>query len=636
MSLITQKISSGVKTTIGFFRKSYQHSFTKRMNDKIISSAIKSSQKSVICRTLSSEPSTNKKLSEGVICNALYKLGRFLFTPFRHMGHLVSETFVFKSFTSFLAKIADFPLKAYGVFLCVFSLISLLLTFVNNYSEINIIFCGICLAVGGVLYIIKDSLRNIVSASYFCNLIKNIFTQDFSPRTASKHPAITMNRCLYVIFIIFGAIFGCISIFITPVLSLVLAVGIIGVGMCFKNFRIGAYAVILLFPFLPTMIIVGLLLISFISLMLNTAFAENFKFRKTNMDIYLILFAFVIFMSGVTSFDPASSINIALVYLVFISSYFVYTNSITSKKELYVAMIMLITSGTLVSLYGIYQYLFGFAEGSVWIDTGMFEDISTRVVSTFENPNVLGEYLLLIIPIILAFLFSSKKCLAKLSLLSVLAISVLCMVFTFSRGCWIGLIIAFIILSIFYDRRFLWAGIILVLFAPVYLPESVIQRFLSVGDTADTSTSYRVYIWFGTIDMLKDYWLTGIGLGEGAFNIIYPHYSYSAIVAPHSHNLYLQIIAENGIVGMIVFVTIIFMFYKNAISSLKGIKKGFLKTALLCLVSAMTGYLVQGLFDNVWYNYRIVMFFFMTLAITTQCAKIALKSDFKKEGETDA
>ena len=41
----------------------------------------------------------------------------------------------------------------------------------------------------------------------------------------------------------------------------------------------------------------------------------------------------------------------------------------------------------------------------------------------------------------------------------------------------------------------------------------MISRFTSIGDMTDGSTTYRVSIWLGTLDMLKHYWLCGIGPG---------------------------------------------------------------------------------------------------------------------------
>ena len=71
----------------------------------------------------------------------------------------------------------------------------------------------------------------------------------------------------------------------------------------------------------------------------------------------------------------------------------------------------------------------------------------------------------------------------------------------------------------------------------------IISRFASIGNMADGSTFYRVAIWMGTISMLKDYWLSGIGPGTDAFNMIYPSYSYNTATAQHSHNLFCRLSA---------------------------------------------------------------------------------------------
>ena len=63
--------------------------------------------------------------------------------------------------------------------------------------------------------------------------------------------------------------------------------------------------------------------------------------------------------------------------------------------------------------------------------------------------------------------------------------------------------------------------------------------------------------------MLKDYWLCGIGPGDAAFNLVYPKYSYSGIVAPHAHNLYLQIVCDAGIAALVIFVLLLYRFARD-------------------------------------------------------------------------
>ncbi|MFR6187283.1 MAG: hypothetical protein ACLUJG_18390 [Lawsonibacter sp.] len=46
------------------------------------------------------------------------------------------------------------------------------------------------------------------------------------------------------------------------------------------------------------------------------------------------------------------------------------------------------------------QYLFGWGyQSAAWADSDMFSGIQFRVPSTLENPNMLGQYLILLIPL---------------------------------------------------------------------------------------------------------------------------------------------------------------------------------------------------------------------------------------------
>ena len=174
-----------------------------------------------------------------------------------------------------------------------------------------------------------------------------------------------------------------------------------------------------------------------------------------------------------------------------------------------------------------------------------------------------------------------------------------------------------------------WTFILLGIVSVFFLPESIISRISSVGDLADTSTSYRVYIWKGTFEMLKDYWVTGIGMGSSAFNEVYPLYAYSAIRAPHPHNLYLLIISEMGILGVFSFLLTVFIYYKNMIKAFIYTNNKSLKILSAAFLSGMTGYLIQGLFDNVWYNYRVFAFFWMMLATGSAAINIAKNAEQK-------
>ena len=58
-------------------------------------------------------------------------------------------------------------------------------------------------------------------------------------------------------------------------------------------------------------------------------------------------------------------------------------------------------SKPIVAIIGIYQHYSGTAL-TIWQDSDMFENTG-RITSTFDNPNVLAEYLIMCLPLIIAF-----------------------------------------------------------------------------------------------------------------------------------------------------------------------------------------------------------------------------------------
>lgn len=507
----------------------------------------------------------------------------------------------------------DISIAHYGIFLSTSSLVYFFTRFFTG--GFDFVYAGICACIivfSFLTIIINSSLRCMFKGSILKNIcLKFIQLDDFCEKDRIK-----TTTCSGITFAVLGIACGILCFIFGAFYGLAAIAAFVYVCAVMYDFRLGTYSALLLFPYSPTMAIVGIIMLTLVSLVLKKVTGDNFKFVRTPLDLPIAALLIVMLVSSITSYAVASSIKVYMVYFVFICGYYCITNTMTDFKKVAAVAIIMIIAALGVSAYGIYQHIFGFAEGTTWTDTDMFEDIATRVVSTFDNPNVLGEYLLLLIPIGVGFFLSSKGGFSKIGHIALTAAMCICMIYTYSRGNWLGLIAAIFMFILFYDTRYVWLGILAVLMAPFVLAPSVISRFISIGDTADTSTSYRVYIWMGTIAMLKDYWICGIGLGSDAFNMIYPHYSYAGIVAPHAHNLYLQLLAENGIMGLIVFLILIFAYYRMVITKITKLKHGVPKATITALAAGVFGYLLQGMFDNVWYNYRVFFMFFAILALT--------------------
>ena len=378
---------------------------------------------------------------------------------------------------------------------------------------------------------------------------------------------------------------------------------------------------IALAPVVPTMLVLVLAIASMLSLLLMASIHQDFQFQHYRINSWIVAFAVVIAVSSFISISMVESIKIAMLMIAFVLFYFVVINVITTRKQLIRMLYIMLIIGMFTAIYGIYQYKFGDVYSQAWLDSDMFEDIRMRVYSTLENPNVYGEYLLLIIPFTISLLWTEKGWKKKLFLLVAIGIMGIALILTFSRGCWLGIILAIGLLAIIIDKRFILLGIVMILLLPFFLPDTIMQRFMSIGNMEDTSTSYRVYIWMGTIAMLKDYWISGVGMGITSFNTIYPLYAYNNIKAPHSHNLYLQIIVEYGIIGFIVIMGMLYHLFKTTMISMHA-KKDIL---LAGLMSGMVGFLLQSMTDHTWYNYRVVLLFWVMIGLTITASRINLK-----------
>lgn len=401
-------------------------------------------------------------------------------------------------------------------------------------------------------------------------------------------------------------------------------------GSIFKMTYIWCFITAVLAPFAPTMAVLAMAFAGFGSLFLNIACSKGKNLKYFALNKYVYIYAAVYLLASFVSVARGASLKIGLLTMAFVLFYVVVVNAVETRKQLDTLVFFMVGAGALVALYGFYQFLFPGKFGGVWVDTDMFSDIAFRVYSTFGNPNVLGEYFLLIIPIGVAYFFTSKKPIMKLIYFGAVSVMMLCLVLTYSRGCWLGIMAAAAVFLVLLDKRFILLGVVALIAMPFVLPDTIINRFMSIGNMADTSTSYRVSIWLGTIAMLKDYWLSGIGPGEAAYNRVYPAYGYNGVSAPHSHNLFLQITCDTGICGLLVFVFMIIRYFRDTLSSVLNAKTKENKILAIGAVSSITGFMVQSMTDYTFYNYRVMILFWIVLAMGVLFANVdSLKEDRK-------
>ena len=392
-------------------------------------------------------------------------------------------------------------------------------------------------------------------------------------------------------------------------------------GSIFTMPLIWGFAAVVLAPLIPTMALLALAIMGTATLVIAFACERERVLSYSPTNKYILIYSFVYIMATFTSVYVAGSLYSGMLTSFFVLFAIIIQNAVRTRRQLDMLIYSAVAAGVLVSAYGVFQYVFGAVGAAAWLDSEMFSEIGVRVFSTLGNPNVLAKYLLLIIPFAFACVLTVKGKLTRLGFICALGAMLLCMLLTFSRGGWLGLIAAIAVFLVLLDRRFILLGLVGIIVLYFALPDVILDRFFSIGDIGDTSTSYRLSIWLATIAMLRDFWFTGIGPGTAAFNRVYPLYSFNTVVSPHSHNLYLQVMCDAGIVGISVFLIVLFSFFRNLFSSMSRESDRTSKIFQIAAISSIFGFLVQGMTDYSFYNYRVTFMFWAMLGVGALCAR---------------
>lgn len=596
-------------------KEQYRHSNLKHIADKMLSGLQRSQEQSLILGILGGESKLNRLWQESIFYRivlipfmALKKLLSYLW---RKVDKHFNQSKLIKSTDSLLSNLFNYSLRSYGALLFSMLVVEAALWMIFQTNELKyIVVRAVLIIISFVMLLLDVPVAVLFKGSFVYRFIERGFVDNIAEYEDSDK-----SKASLTVVMILGAMIGIMATIFPLKLVLMAMVGAFAVILILWNYEFGVFLTAGFAALLSTTAMLLLMGVTIFSFGCRWIVGKLPKYKATPIDALVVLFFIVLSYSTLTSYFIKDSINVLVVHTLMLAFYFVLTRTINTRYKLYLLIVLLIVSASMTSLYGVYQYFGGSATTEAWVDTTMFEDIQSRAGSTFSNPNILGEYLIMMIPLALSLLWYRKKFIYKGIFAAMLGLMGICMLLTFSRGAWLGLIVALVGFSVVRDKRLFALFIIGLFIMPFVLPPSVIHRFTSIGNLSDTSSSYRMSILLGSLRMAQDYWITGIGLGSQAFKAIYPKYSLAAAYAHHSHNIYIQVILEMGVAGALVFMLIILVFIRATLAHQNKTKDVFLSTVMLAACAGIAGYLVQGLVENIWYNYRVLQTFWVVLAV---------------------
>ncbi|MBG1267151.1 IctB family putative bicarbonate transporter [Nostoc sp. WHI] len=287
----------------------------------------------------------------------------------------------------------------------------------------------------------------------------------------------------------------------------------------------------------------------------------------------------------------------------------------------------------IVSVYGLRQWFFGATALATWVDPQSPLSKTTRVYSYLGNPNLLAGYLLPAVIFSLVAIFAWQTWLKKALALTMLIVNTACLVLTFSRGGWIGLVVAVLAvmaLLVYWKsvemppfwRTWLLpivlGGLIGVLVLAVIFVEPVRLRVFSIfADRKDSSNNFRRNVWDAVFEMIRDRPIFGIGPGHNSFNQIYPLYQRPRYTALSAYSIFLEVVVETGFVGLAFFIWLLIVTFNTAFLEVRRLRQsrsleGFW---LIGAIATLLGMIAHGTVDTVWYRPEVNTLWWLMVAL---------------------
>ena len=348
--------------------------------------------------------------------------------------------------------------------------------------------------------------------------------------------------------------------------------------------------------------------------------------RVKDLGLWTVGFMVASVLAVVVAADRGEAIRVFCFYL---TSYLFCTSlvgTVTNRGRLVAILGFIYVTLLLTGLYAIVQRILGVEASASLTDLNMNAGMPGRVYSTMENPNNYAEFIVLTFPVSLVFCANIVDRRWRTLAVASLAVPVVALLMTYSRSSWVSFALTAVVFLALWDKRFLPLIPVAVVVVFPILPSSIFNRILTIGNTADSSNAYRLYIWDSALQMIRDFGLTGIGLGPGNFTPLYAGYcDPNATVAQHSHMLYLEVWLEMGILGIVTFLGMYLGVILRAIRSMKQADP-LLRYVLIACVSSLAGVSFVFAAEYVWFYPRVMFAFFILIGVTLAAVKLAEES----------
>jgi O-antigen ligase len=340
------------------------------------------------------------------------------------------------------------------------------------------------------------------------------------------------------------------------------------------------------------------------------------------MDTPLFVFIGVmIFCLIVNSPDFSISLEGFRAIVQYMLWYFVVIQLIKGENSAKAITGFFVVVAAALAVYGVYQYAAGVEMPAGWTDHNE-ATLRTRVYAIFTSPNVFGSLLTLAAPMSVSMIMISRKKAAKAAFSVMTLFIAASLAFTFSRGAWIGFIVAVGVYVLIKDKRLIIPCIIAAVLVVICVPSigGRIGYMLSSEYIESSLRGGRLVRWITGLKIFADYPVLGVGLGQfgGAVamnNDIKFIVDNQVTEAFYMDNYFLKTALESGIVGLAAFVGLMYSVFINGIRTVRMASTNVSKELSTGILAGLCGVIVHNFVENIFEVPMMTSLFWMFVAV---------------------
>ena len=266
-----------------------------------------------------------------------------------------------------------------------------------------------------------------------------------------------------------------------------------------------------------------------------------------------------------------------------------------------------------VLLGGLIQHVFGGATDALWVDKAANPLLRNRVFSTWENPNIFAGYVCALAAYLMAFISVERNSRRRWGLFAFLLAALLCLVYSFSRGFWAAMAVELLVFVLCFYHRGIGYLVGTAAAAAALAGPAVWQRLATLQHIgSDSSAAMRLAYLDIAEAIVKDH---PLGIGWYNYRYIFPEYDYyfknPDVIMYHCHNLFLNVTAELGVQGLVLFLAVwlgfLYIAWRLHRSArfpwIRALGRGYLLLSL--------GMCIGGIADHVFFNVRLGILFWL-------------------------